>query len=203
MNYGELKSAIADYMHRPDLTAQIPLFVEQARTRINRDLRAREMVTRQTLTPGANPFPLPADFLEMIDISYVRRTQRVSLRLSPMTRINEYDRANTPVPFPEYYSINGTEIVVSPNGEDQEYTLIYYAAEPKLIDDSDEPITLESFPSLWLHGSLIEAHAYTQDEELRGTATQVYTSEITRLNEIATDAMSGAALQMKGASSWL
>ena len=43
MNYDELQQLIANYMHRTDLAAQIPGFIEIARARINRVFSGRTM----------------------------------------------------------------------------------------------------------------------------------------------------------------
>lgn len=36
MNYGELKAQVASYLHRTDLDAEIPDFIDRARERLNR-----------------------------------------------------------------------------------------------------------------------------------------------------------------------
>lgn len=43
MTYNELLSAVADLMHRDDLTASIPTFVMLAEAKLNRHLRVRQM----------------------------------------------------------------------------------------------------------------------------------------------------------------
>jgi len=68
--YTELKSSIAGYLARTDLTTQIPDFVRLCETRLRRDLRLRQMlksVTTATVS-GDSTVELPSDFLEVRDI---------------------------------------------------------------------------------------------------------------------------------------
>jgi len=68
MNYGELKSHIADWLMRGDLTSVIPTFVRLTEGELNRDLRVRQMLVRATSTvepfaSGSTFISLPTDFL--------------------------------------------------------------------------------------------------------------------------------------------
>ena len=90
MTYAELQQSVTDYMHRNDLAALIPGFIELARTRINRDLRVRAMLEENTVTPVANPFPVPTDFLEMRDMYTTSGNYRVTLTLVGRRQLNQY-----------------------------------------------------------------------------------------------------------------
>ena len=50
-NYTDLKSTIASYLARSDLTAIIPNFIQLAEIRLRRDIRISEMLTNTALTP--------------------------------------------------------------------------------------------------------------------------------------------------------
>ena len=69
-SYTTLKSTIADYLARSDLTSQIPDFITLAENRLRRDLRIRQMlkyVTTNTVA-GDGTVALPSDFLAMRDL---------------------------------------------------------------------------------------------------------------------------------------
>ena len=53
-SYANLKTNIASYLARTDLTEQIPMFISLAEKRLNRDLRLRQMLQQSTfsLTSG-------------------------------------------------------------------------------------------------------------------------------------------------------
>ena len=202
MNYGELKTLVAGYLHRTDLTANIPDFIELARGRINRDLRVREMLTLATTTPVANPFDVESDFLEMRDIYHSSNGQRLTLSLVGRRQLNLYRSTSLSQTVPRFYSIDGTQIETAPGGIGVEFTELYYASQAAFTSDSDERTTLTTYPSIWLYGALIEAHTFTQDMDLVEHATSNYTSEVKVANMASKAAESGASLQMQGASQW-
>ena len=203
MNYGELKAQVRSYMHRIDLDAEIPGFIELARQRINRDLRAREMILQVDVTPTVNPFPLQADFLEMRDIYHATGTRRVTLALVGRKQLNDQKGTELSQPSPQFYSIDGLQIETSPDGIGVDFTELYYARQPELVNDSDTNPTLDAYPTIWLYGALIEGHSFVQDVDLQDKATGIYTAEVTQANTRSAEAESGVALQVQGASQWL
>jgi hypothetical protein len=71
--YSELKTTIASYLARSDLTAMIPTFIQLAELRLRRELRTRQMLVVATAntTGGDSTVGLPTDFLEMRDITLI------------------------------------------------------------------------------------------------------------------------------------
>jgi hypothetical protein len=63
MNYSQLKSNIADFLNRSDLTAVIPTFIDLAEAQMERPLRVRQMVGRSTAPIDTQYSALPSDFL--------------------------------------------------------------------------------------------------------------------------------------------
>ena len=203
MNYGELKAQVRSYMHRTDLDAEIPGFIELARQRINRDLRAREMILQVVVTPTVNPFALQSDFLEMRDIYHSTGTRRITLALVGRKQLNDQRGNALSQPSPQFYSIDGLQIETSPDGIGVDFTQLYYARQAELVDDLDTNPTLDAYPTIWLYGALIEAHSFVQDVDLQDKATGIYTAEVEQANTRSAESESGAALQMQGASQWL
>ena len=79
-NYTELKSSLADWLNRSDLTSRIPEFISLAEAAFNRNLRTRDMLSRSTTSTNAQYVALPSDFLEMLNVelpSYVWRPYRL------------------------------------------------------------------------------------------------------------------------------
>ena len=70
--FSELKTEIANYVDRSDLTNQIPTFIKLAEARINRLLRVRIMETVKiiSLISGVKRYPLPSDYLQLRTIQY-------------------------------------------------------------------------------------------------------------------------------------
>src|SRR5688572_33002312 len=68
MNYTTLKSSVADFLNRQDLTAAIPTFIELAEAACNRAIRHRKMLQRSTATLDTQFTELPEDYLEAKNI---------------------------------------------------------------------------------------------------------------------------------------
>jgi hypothetical protein len=67
--YSDLKTTVANYLARTDLTTQIPDFIRFAELRLRRELRIRQMlksVTTSTVSGDAT-VEVPSDFLEIRD----------------------------------------------------------------------------------------------------------------------------------------
>src|SRR5207237_812083 len=70
--YTELTAAVADWVHRSDLTARIPDFIALAEDEINTEMRLRLMEVDETLTfSSGRTVALPARFLEPIKMALV------------------------------------------------------------------------------------------------------------------------------------
>jgi hypothetical protein len=71
-NFSELKTEIANYVDRSDLTSQIPTFIKLTEARINRSLRVRlmESVKIISLVNGSKRYPLPSDYLQLRTVQY-------------------------------------------------------------------------------------------------------------------------------------
>ena len=67
-NYGELKTAIADFLNRDDLDSVIPTFIQLAEAQFNRDIRHWQMESRVNgqQSQGDQYMQLPADWNETI-----------------------------------------------------------------------------------------------------------------------------------------
>ena len=64
--YTDLKTSVANYLEREDLTATIPDFITLTENRLNRDIRARVNMIRATTTTTAGIafYDLPAHYIQ-------------------------------------------------------------------------------------------------------------------------------------------
>lgn len=164
-NYTDLKSTVASYLARTDLTSQIPDFIQLAEIRLRRDLRIRQMLKSvSTTTTGGDPtVSLPPDFLELrdlfVDTNPVRDLQFVTP--SVLSRNGRVTESGLPV----YYTILGNDFKFAPT-PDTNYTIemLYYAAPTLLSDSNTSNVFLANAPDLVLYGSLIEAEPYLMND---------------------------------------
>jgi hypothetical protein len=73
-NLGELKTTIADYLDREDLSAKMPTFIRLAETKMYRNLRSREneftlQITEATIPEPLSPIILPDNFREFKQVN--------------------------------------------------------------------------------------------------------------------------------------
>jgi len=174
-SYTELKSTIADYLARSDLTSQIPDFINLAEQRLRRDLRLRQMLKVATTTTTVNDstVALPADFLAMKDLHIDTNPVRV---LQFQNTSNFFRNARTTDKgVPTMYTLLGTEFQFAPY-PDAEYTLrmVYYYKPDFLSDSTPSNLFLATCPDLLLYGALAEAEPYLMNDERLATWASLY-----------------------------
>ena len=183
-NYSGLKTTVANYLGRSDLTAQIPTFISLAEIRLARQLRLRQMlkvVTTQT-TGGDGTIGLPSDFLTVRDF-YVDVNPRQPLSyLSPsaFTRDARPHESGKPI----FYTQRGLELELAPK-PDTNYpvVLLYYAKPPELSDANQSNVFMANCPDALLYGALLEAEPYLMNDARIQTWLNMYGSAVQALAE--------------------
>ena len=164
-NYSDLKSVIASYLARSDLTDLIPSFIRLAEVRLRRDLRIRQMLKSATTstTGGDQTVALPTDFLELRDL-FVSTNPVIDLQYVSPSVFSRNTRV-TESGVPIFYTIIASEFKFAPV-PDTNYTLsiLYYAAPEYLGDTNPSNVFLANCPDLVLYGALIEAEPYLMND---------------------------------------
>ena len=175
--YAELQTAVANFLARSDLTAQIPDFIALAEGRLSRELETRSQEKRATatLTTGDEFIALPTD---------MREIREVKLNTSPIT-VLEYksptaldtDYATGSSGKPQAYSIIGSELKMRPVPDDT-YTaeIVYIGSLTALSDSNVTNNVLSRHQDAYLAVSLSEAYTYLMDEQ----RAQIYDTKFTR-----------------------
>lgn len=183
-NYSDLKTSVANYLGRSDLTAQIPDFISLAELRLNRNLRTRQMLKNATATTtAADPtVGLPSDFLELRDI-YIAGNPRITLSyLSPsaFSRDARADESGRPV----FYTMSGAEFVLAPI-PDTTYTLtmLYYAKPDALSDANPSNVFMANAADALLYGALLEAEPFLMNDARLAVWSQLFSNSIQSLND--------------------
>jgi hypothetical protein len=152
--YDGLKAAIANWLNRTDLTAEIPDFIELAESRILHEIRTPTNEKTILLSVNSEGYAtLPSDFLEAKDVFWnYNPLKRVSL-----TEIHSYqDQAGVPTCFAretyrlKFFPTSGT---TSAN----EARMIYYYDVGRLASDTQTNVMLTMAPEVYLYASLVEA----------------------------------------------
>lgn len=198
-NYSDLKTQVANYLGRADLTSQIPNFISFAELRLSRDLRIRQMLktATATMTAGDSTVGLPSDFLQMRDL-FINGTPRIAISyLTPsnFTRDSRASESGKPV----FYTMRGAEFEFAPV-PDFAYTLqmLYYAKPDALSDSNTSNVFLANCPDALLYGALVEAEPYLMNDARTELWTNLYRAAINNLNTSDDEAeYSGVPIAMK------
>lgn len=163
--YSELKTAVADFLNRDDLTSAIPNFIALAEATLNRRLRAPEMVTRAAVTVDAEYENRPADWMETIRYQITTNPITVLEFVTPEEAIiqkTKFSAAGVPL----FFSTVGTQFqhVPAPDGS---YTgeLMYYARLAGLSDANTSNWLLTANPDIYLYATLIQSAPYLKEDE--------------------------------------
>ena len=165
-NYSDLKSEIANWIHRDDLETNIPVFIQLAESKIAKNIKSRylETVYSSTLTGSSDTFTIPFDYSSIKSI--VVESNPVSpLELIPDHTLQQYNQTSASG-VPQFYSITGSDIYFSPV-PDSNYgiTITYNADLIPLSSINNVNWVLTRYPYLYLYGALIEASIYTNDPD--------------------------------------
>lgn len=182
--YSDLKTSVANYLARSDLTSQIPDFIQFAEIRLRRELRIRQMLLSTTLTTtgGTSTVNLPSDFLELKNIYIDGDPTWTLIYLTPSTlerngRTYEQNK-------PSYYTILSSTIKFGAT-PDTTYSvpLLYYAAPAFLSDSNTSNVWLANCPDLLLYASLAEAEPYLMNDARLATWQAMYDRGLLGLRE--------------------
>lgn len=182
--YAELKTAIANFLARDDLTDQIPNFIQLAEARMSRELETREQEKRATATLTADDeyIALPTDLREVREVKLNTTPNTVLTYHSPTSLDSTYPSEGNGKPLA--FSIVGKEMKMRPI-PDSAYTMeIVYVGSLASISDSSTPTLFSRSPDLYLYGALAEAYAYLLDEQRAAQYDQKFSRGIA---EVRTD----------------
>lgn len=198
-NYSELKTSIANFLARDDLTTQIPDFISLAESRMSREMNARSQEKRATATlvSGDAFVSLPTD---------LRSIRLVKLNTSPKEVLEYYTPAKLDELYPSNaqgkpraYTIIGGEIKFAPE-PDSSYVaeIVYQEGVPDLSDSNSTNEILTRHPDAYLYGSLAAASVYLMDDQKTTVYEQLFTRAIDEVKrEEERSKQAGSALQMK------
>jgi hypothetical protein len=164
-SYSDLKTAIAGYLARSDLTAQIPDFIRLSELRLRRDLRIRQMLKSVTTATVAadSTVELPSDFLEVRDLVIVGNPPQPLNYSSPsaFTRNARSWESGKPLD----YTVLANDFQLAPV-PDAVYTvkMLYFAAPTFLSDSNTSNVFLANTPDVLLYGALLEAEPYLMND---------------------------------------
>ena len=182
-SYDNLKTNIADYLARSDLTDKIPMFVSLAEKRLNRDLRLRQTLQQSTyaLTSGFK-VPTPTDFLEMKDI-HIDANPVVNLNFKTVSQFYRLGNSSS-TGQPINYTLVSDNFVLAPRPVSGATINMTYYKIPKVLSDTNPSNEyLEVCPDLLLYASLVESAPFLMDDARLQTWEALYTRGLTSITK--------------------
>lgn len=180
--YGELTSAIADWLERADLAPRIPDFIRLAESQLDRVLREREMTRRVSAIISDPLSEAPGDLLEVRSLVLSDGRERWQLTPAALEVLDAaaLDQAGRP----RFWSLVGGQIRYHPPPE-REYTatLTYYVRAPPLGDSQPTNWLLIAHPDIYLFGALKEAAPFLRDATLTATFETKYRTAVEELRQ--------------------
>jgi hypothetical protein len=162
----ELKTALANWTTRDDLTSRIPEFIALAEDRIYQDTRIRVRAmetTSASFTVDSRTETLPTGFLGIRSV-YLNTTPKAVLQLMTPHRFWESYGGST-TGQPEAFTVEGENIVFGPAPSGSyTATINYYKRLTALSADDDTNWFLTNARGLYLYGALIELNTFIGDD---------------------------------------
>tara|TARA_X000001316_G_C914913_1_gene29471 strand:- start:318 stop:947 length:630 start_codon:yes stop_codon:yes gene_type:complete len=184
--YSNLKTTIANYLNRSDLTAYLGDFITLTEARLNRELRVREMVntdTSITTVAGTQSYSLPTGYLEATTVIFQSDPYCTLRFISNSDFYNKYN-ASQSRGKPTYFTIVGSNILlgVAPNSATT-LQINYYKSLTALSDSNASNDILTNYPELYLYGALAESAPFIMQDERINTWGNLYKEALKNANE--------------------
>jgi hypothetical protein len=174
--YAELKTQVAAWLHRNDLTDRIPTFIEFATNRLARNITSPRMEASTTLSVVNGIASLPNDFRAAISMTL----GTVEYKAITAADMRAMDQGGIRPTYP-VYSIVNNQIKLYP-ADSSSPTFIYSVRLPNLVADSDTNWVLQDYPDVYLMASLAEARKFVLDDTRLVQYEQMTIARIAELN---------------------
>ena len=200
--YSDLKTSIANWLNRSDLTTEIAEdFIVLAEADFNSKLRIRKMNTSTSITIDSETESVPTDFLQVRDFFITSGGTKYALKYITPAQMDQI-RGSSTTGMPSAYTILGDSFRFAPIPDSAHTgTLNYYAKFAALSDTNTSNYILASHPAIYLYGSLYHAANFLGgvDPQRLQQWQGMYTTALERLERNdREDQYGNAPLQQRG-----
>jgi len=199
--YTELKSAIANWLNRSDLTSEISSdFIVLTEADLNAKLRIRQMHDQTTITINAETETVPTGFLQVRDFYILSNGQKFPMTFISPAQMDSV-KASSTTGVPTSYTILGSTFRFAPR-PDSTYTgiLNFYKKFTALSSQNTSNYILTDHPAVYLYGSLFHAAnflgGFDPNQVQQWSAMYQTALERIELND-REDSYSGSPLQIR------
>ena len=185
--YANLKTEIANYLNRTDLTSYLDTFIDLAELKLSRDLAVPAFRKRQTGTlTSSDPFlTLPTDLVTLEYFQLNNSNVRTSLLLKSDEFMQEFWPNRTSTGTPKYYAyFDNSTIYVAPTPSANTPVEISYRRRLDALSSSNTSnwLTTDAYDAL-LYACLIEASHYNRNDKLLQYHSGLYQKAVQDVNK--------------------
>lgn len=156
--YSELKTAVANWAKRSDLTNRIPEFIALAETDMQVRCKNVEFESDATITITAGSGPLPSGFIGARSVYWDGDNDQELKYLTPA----QFQALSYMEGVPRYYTFSGTTLKVLPSSSGS-VVVTYQARFTQLSDSDPTNALLTNYHDAYLHGALMQLCAFIRD----------------------------------------
>lgn len=182
--YDELKTAIANWVDRSDLTAKLGDFIALTESDMRPVLFASQMEQRAYATASTtSPYlALPTKFVSVRRVQLVSGSIDYQIQEVPASDMSKMDDGGAGMP--RFYSIVGEQFQFSPQ-PDAEYRIeiTYFKDVPALSDSNTTNWVLDDFPNVYLFGALKHCALYIYDSRKAAEWSALYEKALNDLKK--------------------
>jgi hypothetical protein len=175
--YSELKTAVANWIERNDLTAEADEFIDLCEAEMQRELKLQVFETTSDVTITAGAGLLPTGFTAARSVYWSASPNRI-LRFVPPDMLNSMN-ASDPSTV-NFYSIVGQYVQVADN-QSGTLTMLYTAKFVPLDSGNPTNSILTNHPAAYLYGSLAQAAIFCKDFDGASAYRKVFEAEVQQI----------------------
>lgn len=190
--YASLKTAIADWTHRADLTSQLDDFIDITEARLNRSLRTSQQETIATLSASTEYVTLPTDFVAARSVRLNMTPVRELQYVTPTIMDSLDDNGSTL----NFYTIVQDSIRLQATSS-YDLEVAYYAKIPALSSSNTTNWLFTLYPDVYLYGCLAEAFKYGQDDVQAGKYNALFDDTVRQISSMDDSRKYGSSMMIR------
>lgn len=162
-SYATLKEAVANEFVTTEIVGHLETAIQLVEANINRNVRVRRMIARDTASIDSRYTSFPSDFLSVAGLQ-INTNPVKKLEFITIEQMDDLKPDYRSSGVPHWFTIVGLEIEVLPIPDSAyEAELTYYEKIPALSDANTSNWLLASYPDVYFYGALSNCAGYIRD----------------------------------------
>ena len=169
MTYDEIKTKVAEYLNRTDLTSQMDMFIDLTESDINKVIKHQDLIKRANAVAETQYTQLPSDWSRVINVELNTSDHTTLLQQSTESLDLKRTSIDNVSGRPEYFAITDNAIELCPTPDtNYELQLTYYANIPELSSTNTTNVVSNKFPDVYIYGCCKHDSVFLMEDERVG-----------------------------------